>query len=182
MGVISFLATCGYVGHVKKAPGTAGSLLATILAYGLLPLLGFVAFAALTFALSILGIVVCTRYIQQNPESEDPKQVVIDELAGQWLCFVTVGVLVFFATGLMHALQEFIAIIENDPVFWLVGFALFRLFDIVKPWPVSWADRQVKGGLGIMLDDVIAGILAGVWLFAVISIYPLLFAASAELP
>ncbi len=67
---------------------------------------------------------------------DDPKEVVIDEVAGQ-------GVALLFAPALPWTL--------------VVGFVLFRIFDIAKPWPVSWADRKVHGGLGIMLDDILAG-------------------------
>jgi phosphatidylglycerophosphatase A len=69
---------------------------------------------------------------------EDPSWVVIDEVVGQWLT------LLLTPPSLLD---------------YALGFALFRLFDIWKPWPVSWADQQIKGGLGIMLDDVLAGLM-----------------------
>lgn len=65
--------------------------------------------------------------------------MVIDEVVGQWI------VLIFSPL---------------NPVFYLTGFALFRLFDIFKPWPVSWADQKIGGGTGVMLDDVLAGVYA----------------------
>ena len=70
---------------------------------------------------------------------------VIDEVAGQWLT---------------------LAPFAPDPVTYLVGFVLFRAADIVKPWPANWADRELDGGLGVMLDDIFAGIYAGLALFA----------------
>ncbi len=70
---------------------------------------------------------------------EDPQLIVIDEVAGM-------GITLILASSSWLSL--------------VVGFALFRLFDIWKPWPVRWADRQVKGGLGVMLDDVLAGVYA----------------------
>ena len=79
---------------------------------------------------------------------EDPSAVVIDEVAGQWL-----------------------ALVLADPHLWwtwAIGFAAFRLFDIVKPWPVSWADRTLHGGLGVMLDDVLAGLYGVVVLAAIL--------------
>ena len=79
---------------------------------------------------------------------DDPGAVVIDEVAGQWLTLLPAATTVWW-----H---------------WLAGFALFRFFDIVKPWPVGWADRRVKGGLGVMVDDIIAGAYAGVLLYALI--------------
>ncbi len=69
--------------------------------------------------------------------------MVIDEVAGQWLTLALAAPL--------------------DPLFYAAGFLLFRVFDILKPWPVNWADDQLKGGLGIMADDIIAaGYAAGV--------------------
>ena len=82
---------------------------------------------------------------------QDPPECVIDELAGQWLacsaCLLSFGGLV--------PVTHF-----SLPAFFL-AFAAFRLFDIWKPWPVSWADEQLKGGLGVMTDDMIAGLMAG---------------------
>lgn len=68
---------------------------------------------------------------------DDPKEVVIDEVAGQWLV---------------------LAAVPPEPLFIAAGFAVFRLFDIWKPWPVSLADRNVGGGLGVMLDDLLAAL------------------------
>jgi phosphatidylglycerophosphatase A len=70
---------------------------------------------------------------------KDPGVVVIDEIVGQWLVLVPA---------------------PHDPLAYSLAFLLFRVFDIWKPWPVRWADRQVKGGLGIMLDDLLAAVYA----------------------
>ena len=77
---------------------------------------------------------------------EDPRPVVIDEVAGQFLT---------------------LAAVAPDPVLFVIGFGLFRLADIYKPWPVSWADRRVKAGFGIMLDDILAAFYAGAGLYLV---------------
>ena len=82
----------------------------------------------------------------QHFGGEDPGPVVIDEVAGQWLT---------------------LAAVAPDPVLFVVGFGLFRLVDIYKPWPVSWADQKVKAGLGIMLDDILAALYAGAGLYLV---------------
>jgi phosphatidylglycerophosphatase A len=71
----------------------------------------------------------------------DPGAVVIDEVAGQWLAVV---------------------LLRADPLAYFLAFVFFRLFDIAKPWPVGWLDRTLKGGLGIMVDDLMAGLYAGV--------------------
>ena len=73
--------------------------------------------------------------VAETSKVQDPGAVVVDEIAGQWLVLVAA---------------------PFEPVAWLIGFVLFRLFDIWKPWPVNWADRHAKGGFGIMLDDVMA--------------------------
>jgi phosphatidylglycerophosphatase A len=79
----------------------------------------------------------------------DPNAVVIDEIAGQWLVLVPAPL---------------------DPLAYTLAFLLFRIFDIWKPWPVSWADRHVKGGLGIMLDDLLAAVYATVSLLVLLAI------------
>ena len=92
----------------------------------------------------------------RETKRDDPPECVIDELAGQWLacafCLLSFG-------GLLPAPHI------SLPMFFL-AFALFRLFDIWKPWPVSWADQNIKGGLGVMTDDMIAGLMAGVLIVA----------------
>ena len=86
---------------------------------------------------TLFGIWICERVARQL-EIKDPAIIVWDEFAGMW-----------------------VAMLFLPSLYWLpVAFALFRLFDVLKPWPVSWADQKLDGGLGIMLDDVIAGILS----------------------
>ncbi len=124
------------------APGTAGSAVALLPWFALreLPLPMFALVLVLAFALGVWvsNIVIAKLHI------EDPAVIVWDEFVGQWIALAP---LLWFAHGWP----------------WIIaGFVLFRLFDIFKPWPVSWADRKVKGGLGVMLDDVIAGAYAAV--------------------
>lgn len=125
------------------APGTAGTALA-VLIYLLLPdmhWLGYLAFLLLTFA---AGVWICDR-TSRDLGIHDHGGIVWDEFVGYWITM-------FMA-----------------PAGWqwvLAGFAVFRLLDILKPWPVKWADRQVKGGLGIMLDDALAGIMGALFLQA----------------
>ena len=70
----------------------------------------------------------------------DPGAIVIDEVAGQWLT---------------------LAVAPLDPLAYLLGFVLFRIADVLKPWPASWLDRRVGGGFGVMIDDVAAAVYAG---------------------
>ncbi len=133
------LATLGPIGHFPKAPGTWGSLASIVAApwlYLSLPLWGRVAALAAIF---LVGIWACAR-AEVIFDKKDPGCVIIDELFGQWLALL-------FFYGL--------------PIWYLiVGFGLFRFFDILKPWPVKWAEDAFPGGLGVMLDDGVAGLYA----------------------
>jgi phosphatidylglycerophosphatase A len=140
---------CGFGSGLSPwAPGTMGSLAALLpwLALRQLPMWGCLLAIAGIF---VLGIWVSNR-LTARLSLHDPGCIVIDEFVGQWLalCFAPAGFL------------------------WIVaGFVLFRIFDVWKPWPVSWADRNVGGGLGVMLDDVVAGVVAAIvlaifrWIF-----------------
>lgn len=138
---------CGFgSGLSPVAPGTAGSLLALLpwLALRELPLPWFA--AALVLALA-LGVWVCDWAVRAL-KIADPGAVVWDEFVGQWIALTP---LILWPRGWI----------------WIaIGFVLFRAFDIAKLWPVSWADEKVSGGLGVMLDDVIAGICAALALAA----------------
>ena len=124
-------------GLAPVAPGTVGSLAALLpwLALRELPLPAYLAVLLLAF---VLGVWACDWTIRRLGV-EDPGLVVWDEFVGIWIT--------------LAALPEHWAFI-------VAGFALFRLFDIAKPWPVGWADRRIKGGLGTMVDDVLAGLYA----------------------
>lgn len=135
-------------GAVPKAPGTAGTLVAVPL-YLLLRSLDPALYLSLTVALFLFGVWLCGR-VSRDLGVHDHSGIVWDE----W-----VGLLVTLCLA--------------PPGWWwlLAGFLLFRLFDIWKPWPIGWLDRRVAGGLGIMLDDLLAGLYGfallrlGVYLF-----------------
>ncbi len=124
-------------GLAPVAPGTAGSLVGLALAWALsgLPLWGYV---AATVAVSALGVAASAR-AETLLGAKDPGRVVIDEVAGM---LVTV------------------AGVPPSALFLVTGFLLFRLFDIVKPFPCRWAERRLPGGWGVMGDDLIAGAYA----------------------
>jgi phosphatidylglycerophosphatase A len=138
------IATVGGLGHMRPAPGTWASAAALPVGYLLLNWGGFSTYFLAIGAALALGWWASSHYVEATGE-EDAADVVIDEVAGQWL-----------------ALLPFAFI--PDPPLWgyLIAFGLFRFFDIAKPWPVSWADRELKGGVGVMADDAIAGLLAGI--------------------
>ena len=119
------------------APGTCGTVVAVMI-YLLLPPMSALTYLGFILVTFLVGIWLCDR-ASRAAGIQDPGGIVWDEFVGLWITL-------------------FLA-----PPGWqwvLVGFILFRLLDILKPWPIKWADSRVKGGLGIMLDDVIAGIMA----------------------
>lgn len=132
------IATVGLVGYLRLAPGTWGSLVAIVLAIPVASAGGRIALGAATAFACALGIWASDGYARMVKRG-DPSEVVIDEVAGIWLVFTAVPL---------------------DVVGGAAGFALFRFFDIVKPWPISWLNKHVPGGLGIMIDDVAAALAA----------------------
>jgi len=124
-------------GLAPKAPGTAGTLVAVPL-YLAMQNLSLMWYAVITVGIILSGIWVCS-YSAKKLGVHDHPAIVIDEIAG------------FLIT--MFA-------VPAGWVWLLTGFILFRFFDAVKPWPISWMDRNLKGGTGIMLDDVAAGLVS----------------------
>jgi phosphatidylglycerophosphatase A len=123
------------------APGTAGSL-AAVLPWLVLRDLPLAYYALVLVAAFALGVWAC-GWVVEALKVSDPGVAVWDEFVGLW---IALGPFVW------HSGRHWM---------WIIGgFILFRLFDIWKPWPVSWADRSVGGGLGVMLDDVLAGLYA----------------------
>jgi phosphatidylglycerophosphatase A len=145
------VATFLYVGYLKPAPGTWASAAALPVGYLLHALGGFPALAAATAAAFLLGTW-ATLKMTAGAEDKDPSEIVIDEVVGMWIA--------------LWPLSAGLWLGGADPwVFpwpgWVGAFVLFRLFDVWKPGPVGWADRQ-PGAMGVMLDDVIAGAIAAV--------------------
>ena len=143
------IATFGGVGLIRPAPGTWGSAAALPLGWVLHGLGGFPLLALATFAVAALGWW-AARAEEAATGSHDESAIVIDEVAGQWIALWPLSL------GLNHA--------GVDPWLfpwpgWLGAFLAFRLFDIWKPGPIGWADRQ-PGATGVMLDDMIAGVAA----------------------
>ncbi len=144
------LATGFGTGYLRPAPGTWASAFAVPAAYLIHATLGFPALALAVVALALAGW--WAVGVTLAGSGEDPAEIVIDEVAGQWVALLPVS------GGLWHA--------GADPWLfpwpgWVAAFVLFRLFDIWKPGPVGWADRR-PGAAGVMLDDLIAGAMAAV--------------------
>lgn len=131
------LATGFYVGMIPKAPGTWGSL-AALIPWFFLRNLSLQTYLAVLAVIFVVGFFVSgsAEKILDNP---DAGPIVIDEILG---IFVT------------------LTLAPAHPAAWVLGFILFRIFDIFKPFPVSWFDSNIHGGIGIMMDDVVAGLYA----------------------
>lgn len=143
------IATFFGAGLLRPAPGTWGSLAALPVAFGLHLAGGFPLLAAATVVVFGAGLW-ATAQVTAGAADHDPSWIVIDEVAGMWIALWAVS---------WPAWAHDIAVTALWPG-WVAAFALFRLFDIWKPGPVGWADRK-GGALGVMLDDVIAGVFAG---------------------
>ncbi|MGH1368990.1 MAG: phosphatidylglycerophosphatase A family protein [Maritimibacter sp.] len=152
------IATFFYVGYLKPAPGTWGSLAALPVFWALYVLAGpylALAFIVLTFGAGIWA----TKRMTAGSDNHDPSEIVIDEVVGQGIALFPV------LYGASYAGANVLALYPG----WIAAFVLFRLFDILKPGPIGWADRR-GDAMGVMLDDVIAGVFAalGVILLAVL--------------
>ena len=133
-------------GLSPKAPGTAGSL-AVLVFVPLWVWLGFYPSLLIMLAMSVVGIWICGRTAEMMQVHDDGR-IVWDEFAGQSITLLP--------------------LLWLDHMSWwgvLLAFGLFRLFDIWKPWPIGYADRQLHGGFGIMMDDILAGIIAAAVLY-----------------
>jgi phosphatidylglycerophosphatase A len=144
MNLRKFFLTVGFSGLSPKAPGTVGSFVSLIIGLFLLEFLH----VSTLFLLSLLVTVIAIKQIdiyEKEVGMHDGKEIVIDELAGMWITLSICGI----NSG-------------NMIIMAVLGFLYFRLFDIWKPSIIGKIDREVKGGLGVMGDDVVAGLAAGI--------------------
>lgn len=135
-------------GLAKVAPGTFGTL-AAIPVYLLLIQLPWLLYGTLTLLAFYVGITIC-QVTSDDLNVHDFSGIVWDEFVGFWITMF---------------------LIPFDWKWVLLGFILFRFFDIVKPWPIGYLDKKVQGGLGIMVDDVLAGVYAWFLLFMIVKFY-----------
>ncbi|UOS54540.1 phosphatidylglycerophosphatase A family protein [Helicobacter pylori] len=139
--------TLFFSGYSKKAPGTIGSLVALLLG---LPILIFSA-NTLFLAAVLIGLIAIAQIDKEEEESKihDSSYIVIDELVGMWLAMAISGLSL---AGV------------------ILSFIFFRIYDITKPSLIGKIDKEVKGGLGVVADDALAGVLAGLSVLLVINI------------
>lgn len=143
------ISTGCYVGHLPGPAGTWGSLAALVPAWFIHEAGGAWGLAVAAALVTIVGIWASAIYADAL-DLKDPGSVVIDEFAGQWFTLV---------------------LVPNDPWLYLIAFAIFRVLDILKPWPANWADRHLPGGFGIVVDDVIAGLMGLVLMGGLIELW-----------
>ncbi|UOS05120.1 phosphatidylglycerophosphatase A family protein [Helicobacter pylori] len=139
--------TLFFSGYSKKAPGTIGSLVALLLG---LPILIFSA-NTLFLAAVLIGLIAITQIDKEEEESKihDSSYIVIDELVGMWLAMAISGLSL---AGI------------------ILSFIFFRIYDITKPSLIGKIDKEIKGGLGVVADDALAGVLAGLSVLLAINI------------
>lgn len=152
---VHLLATGFGSGLLKPAPGTWGTLVALLIYCLLLVHLPLVYFWVVLAVSIVAGVYLCGK-TASDAGTHDHGAIVWDEFAGYWLTVAIVTAL------LGHHLHLYWA---------LAGFVLFRLFDITKPFPIGLLDKKVHGGLGIMLDDLVAGVYAAACLYLAIYLY-----------
>jgi len=145
------VATVLGVGRIPVASGTFGSLAALPLGWAVASWGGSVALLAASALACIVGTLAASRIVGRDGDA-DPGFIVIDEVAGQLLALAFVP-------------QEWWA--------WAIAFAAFRATDILKPFPAGWCDRNIGGGIGVMADDMVAGVQAGVAAWALCSFTPI---------
>lgn len=138
-------------GLVKPAPGTWGSLAGLAIGIPMVQGLSLFGFMGAIVIVSLFGTVAINR-VEQISGIHDAPEIVIDEVAGMWIALLPFFYLPQSWWGLASA------------------FLLFRLFDIVKPWPIGWLDKRVSGGFGVMIDDIVAGIFTFVGIHILVTV------------
>ena len=139
-----FIASLGGIGLIPFAPGTFGSIFAWFV---FVIMSHFVNMLIYTIAIVFIAIWVCEK-ASVNLIQKDHKSIVIDELAGMWVALVPV---IYFASDQLDRI-----------IYACFALVFFRVFDILKPFPISYFDKKYKNGFGIVLDDIIAGIFSGI--------------------
>lgn len=142
------LATGFGSGLSPVVPGTMGTL-ASVPFYLLLVQLPTVLYTSVVVITCLVGIKIC-QVTSDDMQVHDHGSIVWDEFAGFWITMLVVP---------LFNLSPF------DWKWLVTGFILFRFFDMVKPWPIGWLDKRVHGGLGIMLDDIVAGVMSAITLY-----------------
>mgnify|MGYP005994321057 FL=1 len=159
MKLAQMIGTIMGVGYIRPAPGTWGSLVALPWAW-LLHVIGGLPLLVLAIVVGFFKGWWATARMTAGQDDHDPSEIVVDEVIGQWIALLPLS----YAAWSME-----ISILAMWPG-WIAAFALFRFFDITKLGPVGWADRM-NTPLGVMLDDVIAGLFAALGVLVLAALY-----------
>ena len=149
-------------GLPKRAAGTWGTVGGLVVAIPMLAL-GFWGFLAVTVMGALVGSYICGKTSDLMGVHDDP-HIVWDEWVGMWVSLLPILWLHFYDDALLQGHQLSLLLL------YFAAFVAFRFFDILKPFPIKWVDKNVSGGFGILIDDILAGLMAGVVLIAFVSV------------
>ncbi|MFV9874960.1 MAG: phosphatidylglycerophosphatase A [Rickettsiales endosymbiont of Dermacentor nuttalli] len=168
----SLISTFFGLGKIPIMPGTFGSIAAyfilslkIIIVYFLGTRVSSINTVFFIFAIGWLILLIpgtyAAHFYAKRTNKSDPKEIVIDEVIGQLL---TLYITLPFSIQALPSDHDtsYMSISYVISVILIGPFILFRLFDIIKPWPIKWCDQNIKGGIGIVLDDIIAALMAGI--------------------
>ena len=149
-------------GLPKRAAGTWGTVGGLVVAIPML-WLGFWGFLAVTVMGALVGSYICCKTSDLMGVHDDP-HIVWDEWVGMWVSLLPILWLHFYDDALLQGHQLSLLLL------YFAAFVAFRFFDILKPFPIKWVDKNVSGGFGILIDDILAGLMAGVVLIVFVSV------------
>ena len=149
-------------GLPKRAAGTWGTVGGLVVAIPMLAL-GFWGFLAVTMVGALVGSYICGKTSDLMGVHDDP-HIVWDEWVGMWVSLLPILWLHFYDDALLQGHQLSLLLL------YFAAFVAFRFFDILKPFPIKWVDKNVSGGFGILIDDILAGLMAGVVLIVFVSV------------
>lgn len=149
-------------GLPKRAAGTWGTVGGLVAAIPML-WLGFWGFLAVTVVGALVGSYICGKTSDLMGVHDDP-HIVWDEWVGMWVSLLPILWLHFYDDALLQGHQLSLLLL------YFAAFVAFRFFDILKPFPIKWVDKNVSGGFGILIDDILAGLMAGVVLIVFVSV------------
>lgn len=149
-------------GLPKRAAGTWGTVGGLVVAIPML-WLGFWGFLAVTVVGALVGSYICGKTSDLMGVHDDP-HIVWDEWIGMWVSLLPILWLHFYDDALLQGHQLSLLLL------YFAAFVAFRFFDILKPFPIKWVDKNVSGGFGILIDDILAGLMAGVVLIVFVSV------------
>ena len=148
-------------GLPKRAAGTWGTVGGLVVAIPML-WLGFWGFLTVTLVGALVGSYICGKTSDLMGVHDDP-HIVWDEWVGMWVSLLPILWLHFYDDALLQGHQLSLLLL------YFAAFVAFRFFDILKPFPIKWVDKNVSGGFGILIDDILAGLMAGVVLIVFVS-------------